>query len=297
MAAISSNIKPHSHGRSISLPSTLDQDHAFNQFYRSHTSQEATTSCPSSSHIGDKLNCVNDMYESIQPFLTLPSTQHSLSHGCLKEQLNKFLDELIGLLDLCSTIKDALSTSTDYAIDLQSLLRRKRGDIHGLTSSVEDYLSNRRKVKKSLYKALLGLQKQSGSSTKECPCKTSNINILMEMRSNTLAVFESLLVFLLGSNTQSGPKGWFLVSKMHRIGAKRVQCVETIEESVVQKVHDELHVLIRNKNTKSDRLVLESIKRGLKKMEFSLQDLIDQLEGLCRCLIKSRVSILNIISC
>ncbi|XP_023751335.1 uncharacterized protein LOC111899714 [Lactuca sativa] len=290
MAAISSNIKPHSHGRSISLPSTLDKHHVFNELYRSHTSQDATTSCSSSSLIGEKLNCLNDMYESIQPFLTLPSTQHSLSHGCLKEQLNKFLDELIGLLDLCSTTKDALSTSTAYAKDLQSVLRRKRGDVHGLTSSVEDYLSNRRKVNKAAYKALLGLQKHYGSST-------SNVNVLKEMRSNTLAVFESLLAFILGSNTPSRPKGSFLVSKMHHIGGKRAQCVQTVKESVVQKVHDDLHTLIRNKNIKSDRLVLEGIKKGLAEMEFSLGDLIDQLEGLCRCLIKTRVSILNIINC
>ncbi|CAH1423462.1 unnamed protein product [Lactuca virosa] len=297
MATISSNIKPHSHGRSISLPSTLlDQHHVFNELYRSHTSQDATTSCSSSSLIGEKLNCLNDMYESIQPFLTLPSTQHSLSHGCLKEQLNKFLDELIGLLDLCSTTKDALSTSTDYAKDLQSVLRRKRGDVHGLTSSVKDYLSNRRKVKKAVYKALLGLQKHYGSSVKG-HSKTSNVNILKEIRSNTLAVFESLLAFILGSYTPSRQKGWFLVSKMHHIGSKRVQCVQTVKESVVQKVHDDLHTLIRNKNIKSDRLVLESIKKGLAEMEFSLGDLIDQLEGLCRCLIKTRVSILNIINC
>ncbi|XP_023751353.1 uncharacterized protein LOC111899735 [Lactuca sativa] len=300
MANISSNNKPHYHARSKSLPSTSHQQSIFNKLYRFQDSQETTTSCSSSSSsalIGNKLNCLNDMYESVQPFLTLPSTQQSLAQGCYKEQLNKFLDELVGFLDLCSTTKDALSISMDCAKELQSVIRRKTGTNHGLTSSIEDYLSQRRKVKKVVCKTLSVLQKQGASSVKgsHIHITQSRINILEEMRLNTLAVFESLLTFILASNTHSRPKGWSLVSKM--IGSKRVQCYETLEENKLKKVDDELHAVISYKKTNSDSSVVENIKVGLAEMEFSLLDISDQLECLCRYLIKTRVSILNILSC
>ncbi|KAL7604933.1 hypothetical protein Lser_V15G17077 [Lactuca serriola] len=295
MAIISANTKPHYHARSKSLPSSSDQQSIFNKFYRFQDSQEATTSCSSSTFIGNKLKCLNDMYESIQPFLILPSTKQSLAQGCYKELLNKFLDELVGLLDLCSTTKDALSISMECAKELQSVIRRKSGNNHGLTSSIEGYLSHRRKVKKVVSKTLSSLQKQWASSVKESHRTDSNINILEEMRLNTLAVFESLLNFILGSSTQSRPKGWSLVSKMK--GSKRVHCSETLEESELKKVDDELHAVIIYTKTKLDSSVLQNVKVGLAEMEFSLLDICDLLECLCRYLIKTRVSILNILSC
>ncbi|XP_023751355.1 uncharacterized protein LOC111899736 [Lactuca sativa] len=295
MAIISANTKPHYHARSKSLPSSSDQQSIFNKFYRFQDSQEATTSCSSSTFIGNKLKCLNDMYESIQPFLILPSTKQSLAQGCYKELLNKFLDELVGLLDLCSTTKDALSISMECAKELQSVIRRKRGNNHGLTSSIEGYLSHRRKVKKVVSKTLSSLQKQWASSVKESHRTDSNINILEEMRLNTLAVFESLLNFILGSSTQSRPKGWSFVSKMK--GSKRVHCSETLEESELKKVDDELHAVIIYTKTKLDSSVVQNVKVGLAEMEFSLLDICDLLECLCRYLIKTRVSILNILSC
>ncbi|CAH1423466.1 unnamed protein product [Lactuca virosa] len=295
MASISSNIKPHSHVRSISLPSTSDQQSVFNELYRFQASQEPTSSCSSSSFVGDKLNRLNDMYESIQPFLSLPSTKQSLAQGCHKEQLNKFLDEHIGLLDLCSTTKDALLISLDYAKELQSVIRRKKGNNHRLTSSFEAYLSHRRKVKKAVCKTLSGLQKHWSSSAKEGQRTKSNINMLNEMRLNTMEVFESLLTFVHGSNTQSKPKGWSLVLKM--MGGDRAHCHQTLEDTEVKKVDHELHALITYKKTKSDSLVLDHIQEGLAEMEFSLLDLSEQVECLFRHLIKTRVSILNILNC
>ncbi|KAI3765646.1 hypothetical protein L2E82_15687 [Cichorium intybus] len=294
MAAMSSNIKPHCHVRSNSLPSTSDQPNVFNEIYRFQASKETNTSCSSSSFLGNKLSCLNDMYESIQPFLTLPSTQQSLAQGCYKEQLNKFLDELLGLLDLCSTTKDALSISMDCAKELQSVIRRKRGNNHGLTSSVKDYQSQRRKVKRVVCKTLSSLKKQSTVSVKEDSRAKSNINILKEMRLNTLAVFKLLSNFVLGSNRQSKPKGWSLVSKM--ISGELAQCQRTPEETEVQKVDQELQTLITYMKIESDSLDVDHIQKGLAEMEFTLGDLSEQVECLYRHLIKTRVSILNILN-
>ncbi|CAI9280206.1 unnamed protein product [Lactuca saligna] len=277
MASTSSNIKPHSHVRSISLPSTSDQQSVFDELYRFQGSQEPTSSCSSSSFVSDKLNRLNDMYESIQPFLSLPSTKQSLVQGSLKEQLNKFLDEHIGLLDLCTITKDALLISLDYAKELQSVIRRQKGNDHGLTSSFEAYLSHRRKVKKTVCKTLSGLQKHWSSSVKEGQRTKSNINMLNKMRLNTMEVFESLLTFLHRSNTQSKAKR--LVFGDEDDGRRACTCDQTLEETEVKKLDHELHALITYKKTKSDSLVLHHIHEGLAEMEFSLLDLSEQVDA------------------
>ncbi|XP_024989358.1 uncharacterized protein LOC112523918 [Cynara cardunculus var. scolymus] len=300
MAAIASNTKTHFHTRSISLPFTSDQSSVLNEkLYRSKSSQEAITSCSSSSLslIAQKLNGLHDVYESVKTLLAMPSTQQSLSQKCYKEQMNELLDELLDLLDLCSTTKDALCMSMDSAKELQSVLRRKRECNHGMISSaVMEHLSQRRTVKKAVLKALSGMRKQGSFSIKEDHLTTtSNINILKEMGLNTFMVFESLLTFIIGSNPQSTPKGWSLVLKT--MGYKRFQCDQTVEKNEVKKVDDELHALISYKNSKFGSLDVENIQKGLAEMEFSLLDLTEQVDCLCRHLIKTRVSLLNILNC
>ncbi|KAI3774242.1 hypothetical protein L1987_48789 [Smallanthus sonchifolius] len=291
MATISSNTKTHCRARSISLPSTSNQQSVFNEFYRA--SLEATTSS-SSSTIADKLRAANGMYESIKPFLTMESTRRSLAQECCKEQLNKFLDERLELLDICTSTKEVLSVCINSAKELQSFLRRKRGDKHGLTSSVEEYLDKKRKVKKIIFKPLTGLKKQCSSSVNEDNRITSNTDILKEMKLKTLTVFEALFTYILGSKSQFKPKWWSLVSRV--MGNKEVESVQSREESRVKKMDVELQALICLKKTQTDILEVNTIQTELADFELHLLDLDEQVDCLCKHLIKTRVSILNILN-
>nr|XP_043625491.1 uncharacterized protein LOC122596910 [Erigeron canadensis] len=292
MAAILSNTKLNCHVRSISLPSLSGQEPEFINLNRIQDSKEASTSAPL---MRGRLSQLNDMYGSIEPWLALPATKStSCVQRCNKEQLNKSLDEIVGLLDLCTTTKDVLSMSMDASKELQSVLRRKRGDHQNLISLFKEYLSQRKNVKKIVCKALSGLEKQTSSSNKEDNKITSDFNILKEMRFETLTMFESLLTFFLGSETELKQKGWIFFSKM--VGYKRVQCDQKHEESEVKKVDDVLRTIISFKNLKSGSLEVDTIQTGLANLELQLLDLDQQVDRLSRNLIRNRVSILNFLN-
>ncbi|XP_071688823.1 uncharacterized protein [Rutidosis leptorrhynchoides] len=286
MASISSQTKTSCHARSISLPSTLDQSSLFSK----KLFQDAT-SCTSSLSLDHKLNGLNGMYESIESFLTFPTSQRLLG---TKQQVNELLDELVELLDLCSTTKDALSMSIDAAKELQSVLRRKRGDNVGLTSSIREYISVRKNVKNLINKSISRLRKQGSLFTND-EGTTPNVNALKEMGPNTCVVFESLLNFISGSSSQSKIKGWFLVSKI--LGNKRLQCNQVLEKDEIKRVDDELLAVFSHKGVKSACLDVEVIRERLAEMEFTLQNLDEQVECLFRHLIKTRVCLLNMYNC
>ncbi|XP_071688822.1 uncharacterized protein [Rutidosis leptorrhynchoides] len=284
MASISSQTKTSCHARSISLPSTLDQSSLFSK----KLFQDAT-SCTSSLSLDHKLNGLNDMYESIESFITFPTSQRLVG---TKQQVNVLLDELVELLDLCSTTKDALSMSMDAANELQSVLRRKRGDNVGLISSVREYLSLRKNVKNLINKSISHLKKQGSLFNSE---EGTTPKALKEMGPNTCIVFVSLFSFISGSSSQSKTKAWFSVSKI--LGNKRVQWNQVLEKDEVKRVDDELLAVFSLKEVKSASLDVEVIRKRLAEMEFILQNLDEQVECLFRHLIKTRVCLLNMYNC
>nr|XP_043625492.1 uncharacterized protein LOC122596912 [Erigeron canadensis] len=291
MASVSSSTKNSTyHTRSISLPSTLHKSSPFDKLYQEATTYSSSSSS-SSSIIGHKVNGLNDMFESIE---TLLSTQRLLGDGCHKEEINGILDELLVLLDLCSTTKDALCMSMDAAKELQSVFRRKRGDGDGLISSVRQYLSERKNVKNLTQKAISRLKKQSYSPIKE-KGTTTDINLLKDVGSNTLMMLESLMTFIQGSYSLSRPMVWFSVSKI--LCNKRVQCNQMLEKDEMKKVDDEIIALFSHKGTNKGIFDVEIMYKSLSELEFSLQNLHEHVECLFRHLIKTRVCLLNKLTC
>ncbi|KAE8687057.1 GBGE184-like protein [Hibiscus syriacus] len=97
------NQKSSFHARSNSLPST---PHPLIPQVEEHLcrlkSNEAATS---SSSITDKSNSLRDLYELVDGWLQLPSTQNSLVKNSNDNQL---LNGSLRLLDVCGLAKDAL---------------------------------------------------------------------------------------------------------------------------------------------------------------------------------------------
>ncbi|KAK9183652.1 hypothetical protein WN943_023997 [Citrus x changshan-huyou] len=140
--------------------------------------------------------------------------------------------------------------------ELQSILRRRRGDESRLANKVGEYLSSRKKSNKVIHKSLRDLKSRCKvtSSENETP---AIIEILREVEGVALAVFESLLSYI----SVAGP------------------CI------------------IHQKTRKSSsRTSAENALNLLGNLELSIQALEQGLESLQRRLIKTRVSLLNIIS-
>ncbi|EFH45358.1 carrier [Arabidopsis lyrata subsp. lyrata] len=131
------------HVRSSSYPSRQHPQaaHVDEQLTRLRSSETA-----SSSSIRQRLSNLQDLHDSLEKMIRLSVTNHALS----QDQIEKFLDGSIKILDLCNVAKDALSQMKEGLMEIQSILRRKRGD---LSAEVKKYLASRKFLKKSFQKA------------------------------------------------------------------------------------------------------------------------------------------------
>ncbi|KAI9182389.1 hypothetical protein LWI28_024858 [Acer negundo] len=280
MASSASNAQISYHVRSNSFPS---RPHPLTSEVDQHLSRlrsSQATSTSSSSSICHEINGLQDLYGCVDKFLQLPLVQQALG----QEQQKKWVDELLNgslrILDISSIVKDALLQTKMCVQELSSVLRRRRGD--EISSEVKKYLTSRKAVKKTIKKALKGMELKHSSKTSE---EHETITMLKEVEAVTFAVFESMLSIISGPrSTSSQLGGWSLVSKL--VQPKRIACKEDMNE--FEKVDA---ALIAHKTSTSDNII-----QVLKGLESNIQDLEGGLESFSRHLIKSRVSLLNILN-
>ncbi|KAL6270928.1 hypothetical protein ACE6H2_027839 [Prunus campanulata] len=253
-------------------------------------SSEATSA--SSSSISHKLSGLQDLHDCVDRLLQLPLTQQALAQVQNEKWANELLDGSLRLLDVSSSAKDAILQTKECVQDLQSIIRRRGGET-GLTSEVRKYLSSRKMVKKAIQKAMKNLKGTENRSTFSSLNKDdetfSVVSKLREVEAITLAVFESLLSFISGPKSQ--PSSWSLVSKMMQ--SKKVACEEATEINEFAEVDAALNSLIRHKASKPSA---DDAHNQLDQLESCIQDQEEGLECLFRQMIKTRVSLLNILN-
>ncbi|CAN1770837.1 hypothetical protein LINPERHAP1_LOCUS11719 [Linum perenne] len=269
------------HARSNSLPS--DRQHPLvseldDQVCRLRQS-EATTS---SSSIYHKLNSLQDLYDCVDQLLQLPLTQQTI----VQKSFSELLDGSLRLLDLCSTAKDALSQIKESVFELQSAIRRRQGGLEGETRR---YLNTRKIVKKAIQKVLKGMESRTKSNSSANDSENVEaISMLREAESIVVEVLESLLSFISQSNSKS--TSWSLVSKL--MASKKNEVSANTNEFAEVDACLKTKVDACLKTSKST----EEIQAHLKNLQPCIQDLEEGVESLFRCLIKTRSSILNILS-
>ncbi|KAJ4704757.1 hypothetical protein OWV82_021620 [Melia azedarach] len=180
--------------------------------------------------------------------------------------------------------------------ELQSVLRSRRGDKTGLTSEIKKYLASRKAIKRAIQKALgnlKGTKDKCSSQINEEYEKKVIINALKEVEAVTSTVFESLLSLFSGPKTPSKLNGLSSVSKL--MHPKRIAC-EKEETGIneLEKVDAELSTLISHTTSKANDIF--HLQNQLKELQSNIQDLEVGLESLSRQLIKTRVSLLNILN-
>ncbi|GMN73497.1 hypothetical protein TIFTF001_052197, partial [Ficus carica] len=166
-------------------------------------SSEADSS--SSTSLSGKLSGLKDLQDCVDKLLLLPLNQQALSKQRNEKWVDELLDGSLRVLDMCNTAKDALTQSKESAQEIQSIMRRRRGDESSLSCEVKKFLNSRKVVKKTLRKAMEN--KCSFSLLSE---DQEIVSMLREVQSVTLSVFESVLSFISGPKSSS----WSLVSKL-----------------------------------------------------------------------------------
>ncbi|XWS62583.1 hypothetical protein CRYUN_Cryun06bG0023300 [Craigia yunnanensis] len=293
MVSSALNQKSNFHARSNSLPSRshplipqIDE-----HLCRLKSNEAASSSSPS---IGEKLSGLRDLYELVDSLLQLPLTQKSLPQWCNDKQVNELLNGSLRLLDVCGVAKDALLQAKEDSQELQSILRRRRGDDAGFRNEAKAYLASRKKAKKLINKSLRDLKSKCGFSYLENDVEAT-FSMLREVEGVTFTVFESLLSYISGTKMQPKSTNWSLASKL--MHTKRITCEgEASKTNEFEKVDAVLCTLIGHKTRKSSNMSTENAQIELQKLESSIQDLEDGVRCLLRLSIKTRVSILNILS-
>ncbi|RID52853.1 hypothetical protein BRARA_G00288 [Brassica rapa] len=250
------------HVRSNSFPSRTHPQaaHVDEQLARLRSSEEASTS--STYSICKRIDNLQELHESLAKLICLPVTQHALAQGQNKKAVEQLLDGSLRILDLCNISKEALSQMKEGLMEIQSILRRKRGDLSG---EVKKYLASRKFLKKTFQKVQKPLKlARDGES----------LAVFGEAEVVTIALFDSLFSYMSGSKICGK---WSLVSKL--MSQKRVSC--EAQENEFTRVDSEFQ---SEKTMKiEDVQILVSC----------IQDLEDGVESLSKSLIKYRVSILN----
>lgn len=139
------------HVRSNSFPSRQHPQaaHVDEQLNRLRSSETASSS--SSSSICQILSNLHDLHDSLDKMFRLSISQQTLS----QDQVEMILDWSIKILDLCTISEDDLSKMKESLKEIESILRRKRGD---LSAEIKKYLASRKFLKKSFQKVLKNLK-------------------------------------------------------------------------------------------------------------------------------------------
>ncbi|CAN1122197.1 hypothetical protein LINPERPRIM_LOCUS2630 [Linum perenne] len=227
-------------------------------------------------------------------------TQEALARSLNGKCLDELMDGSVKLLDTCEVSKDVMSKLKEEVAALQSAIRRRRkGSVDGsFESSVSSYVSLRKKARKDAKKLASSLKQMEISSSKVVNQIGSDqdehfwavIRVIREVNSVSSCVLQSLLGFVsapVKQGKQSGGK-WGVVCRMIKGSSTAVGCEENLNEilsadSAAFSVYDDEKKEFVKKELLGD-------------VEGKFEEVEKRLENVFRKMIKSRASMLNILS-
>ncbi|KAG6646368.1 hypothetical protein CIPAW_07G004800 [Carya illinoinensis] len=192
---------------------------------------------------------------------TLPIAQQVLSQHQHEKYFEELLDGSVRLSDICGITREATLQIREHVQALQSALRRRKGD-SSIESSINNYTCFREKMKKDAKKLITALKQME----------------------NKFGASPALDLDHPVCASKPKPTGWSLVSKLIHKGA--IACEEKQEKVNQMQVVD----------AASDAEKTQSAHRRLEDLMISIEDLENGLECVFRRLIKTRASLLDIIS-
>ncbi|GJV14343.1 BPS1, chloroplastic-like protein [Tanacetum coccineum] len=282
--------------KSISLPcrshpTTFQIEELLNKIKT--TSSEAV----STDAICSSLSQMTTLYKCMDNLLTSSTTQILMSSEQNKKWVDELVDESVKFLDICGNVRDMLSEIKDHNRDLYSALRRRKKDSN-VVDSVMKYNCFRKKMKKNV-KGLVANLKQVDNMVTGFGSDDHQLAAMMRavvgVSEVTIMVLESLLTFF--CVPVSKPNRWsVVVSKLTHKG--RVACEEQPEQGVVNELESidaALNVLCKHKSS-CDPENVHIAQCGLETLKAEIESIESGLESVFRCLVQTRVSLLNIIS-
>ncbi|KAL3840139.1 hypothetical protein ACJIZ3_024730 [Penstemon smallii] len=173
-------------------------------------SSEATST--SATSICSNLSTLRDLHESINNMIQLPSIQQSLSNEQGERWINELLEGSLGLVDLCGFSSDILCLTKESVQDLESSIRRNKGEVEEINA----YVASRKRIIKKVKNCIKNLKSINQIPTspldKDCDLKTI-ATMLKETEALDFAVLKSVLTLLSAEKGRSKQRTWSLLSK------------------------------------------------------------------------------------
>uniref|UniRef100_A0A7N0UG26 Uncharacterized protein n=1 Tax=Kalanchoe fedtschenkoi TaxID=63787 RepID=A0A7N0UG26_KALFE len=285
------------HVRSVSLPATshptsIRVEQKLNSLKVLQQRRQATSTTTSAS-ICSALSGLEQLNSCVDELLANPTAEAMISTHKREPWVDHLFDASVVILDACSASNDTVLEAKRQVHDLQSALRRRKGD-SSIESSLSSYKCLRKRMRKDATKMITALKRVDtrvrASAVNILDIDSSRmIKLLTEATTITTAIFESLLSFLIGAPLSSLKETkWSLVQRLMN---RKVAACES--ELVNEFVHAEA-ALIKIKCSSSE-VDCDALER-LATLETSLGGLEKCLENIFRCLVRSRVCLLNMMS-
>ncbi|XP_076887831.1 uncharacterized protein LOC143538080 [Bidens hawaiensis] len=243
------------------------------------------------------LSQLSRLYKCMDELLTSSTTKAFMSREQNKNWVDGFVDESVKLLDICGSTSDMLSEVKGHNRELVSALRRRKQGGLTFQNSMEKYNCFTRKMKKVI-KRLIGSLKQVNNGDPMVVDSHNHhqlaavISAVIGVSEMTILVFESLLMFF--CVPVSKPNRWSLVvsTLMHKV---TVACEYQHENGIgneFERSGAALRVLCKFGFSRNVQIVECSLER----LGAQIENMEGGLECIFRCLVQTRVSLLNIIS-
>ncbi|XP_060200878.1 uncharacterized protein LOC132629168 [Lycium barbarum] len=286
------NLKITNHVRSSTLPTATHPLIASAEENLRRLKSSEGTSISSHATICQRLDGLGKLYECIDNFLRFPLSEQVLSHEKHAKSLEQVSNGSLKVLDTCNIIKDTFSQMKENVQLLESSLRRKRSGESNLSNEIDTYVASNKKLNKVIYRCFQALKNTEKSNIIEIEDAefTTLISLIEGVEDISITVLESTLSFIFHPKMRSKAGGLSLISKL--LKPKRVSC-EVVDISEFEKIDIEL-LLLQSKQT--DHSQIQSVLKRLGTFESRIQELEYRIGSIFRHLIKTRVSLLNILN-
>ncbi|KAH6782468.1 hypothetical protein C2S51_007761 [Perilla frutescens var. frutescens] len=266
------------HSRSNSFPSQSNpvMDDIQDQLSCLKSSMNTSTS-PNS--ICATLASLTDLHQGITNLIQMPSIQQSLSKEEGQSWMNEVLEGSVRLMDICVLSREIVCLTKESVQDLESSIRRSRGGT-ATGDHINAYMASRKKINKLVKKSIKNLK----SSNQNATDRDDDLKALLkEIESLDFSVLKSVLALLSGEKERSSQKSWSFLSKLTQ--TNRVYAEASAED-----------LCFLNINNSQKSMAGNDMLKQLNSSEMMIHELEEGLESLFRSLVKTRVSLLNVLS-
>lgn len=216
---------------------------------------------------------LEELYKCVNVLLNLPQTLQAFSQYRLGKMVEDLLDKSVRLLDLCGTTRELVLQYKENVRDLQSSLKRRKKD-STTESSMIKFNSFSKKIKKEAKRLVVVLKQMDQETERSFVPKDADqdmidmIKTLKEANAMRISMFQMFLSFLSVPLLKPKLSKWSLVSRL-LVKKGRLAC-----------------------EGQEEKMDLES---RLEPFEAHLDNFENGLEGIYRCMSRSRSSLLNIL--